>query len=596
MKDENEGRIVQKAKFMDWTLFEAAEEGKTDVFNQPKFSPTQFDKVTPQNNNVLHVAAKYDRKDFTEAVLRLCPSLLLGTNTKGDTPLHVAATVGSFQVSRSMVSSGNQVTSDVENLTMDTQKQLLRSKNKRGETALHVALKNGHIDVAKFLVEEDSHLLDMTDNDNVTPLFLAMERGFSSLVDHILETSPSASAVGPKGMNALHAAVSSDIDPGFTRKMVERRPEMIKEADAIGWTPLHYSAWLGKIEITRIFLQHDTTAAYAPDKDGQCPLHLAASAGHVDVFKELVHHCPYVWEILDGKDRTALHSAVISGRRGIVDCVLEKPELLFLLNECDGEGNTPLHLAVIHKHHALILLLSRNKQVDKHAMNNNSSTAIDLFYSETKEFGFKAAMAYYSLRKYFRVKLPSEDRENEENTRESRRRDEGRDGAMYEVHLIVAVLVATVTFAAAFQLPGGYETDGPEKGTPVLLGKPAFKCFLVFDTIAFCFSVAVVYFLYYASRDGFRGRSAFLYTAAVLMIVSLLAMASAFVSGVYLMSVKSRGIAVVPFLVVGFFVLHAFVYWFVDPRGTYVHGLECTRQHFRYFFFKNPLFHSFVYK
>ncbi|XP_010525289.1 PREDICTED: protein ACCELERATED CELL DEATH 6-like [Tarenaya hassleriana] len=546
--------------------------------------------------HVMHVDVDFSKRKeisngcFAEAVLRLCPSLLLRTNTKGDTPLHVAATAGSSRVSRSMVSSAKRVASDIENSTMDAQKQLLRVKNKHGETALHVALKNGHIDVAKFLVEEDSHLLDMADNGNVTPLFLAVERGFSSFVDHILETSSAS------GMNALHAAARSNIDPGFTRKLVERRPEMIKEADAIGWTPLHYSAWLGKIEITRIFLQHDTMAAYAPDKEGQCPLHLAASAGHVDIFKELVHHCPYVWEILDSKDRTALHLAVISGRRGIVDCVLEKPEFQFLLNEHDGEGNTPLHLAVIHDRHPLIWLLSQDKQVDKHAMNNNSSTAIDLFYSENKEIHFRSAIAYYSLRKYFRMKLPSEDRENEEKTGKSKRRDGRRDNAMYEVHLVVAVLVATVAFAAAFQLPGGYETDGPGKGTPVLMDKPAFKCFLVFDTIAFCFSVAAVYFVYYASRDGFHGRPVFLDTAAVLMIVSLVAMASAFVSGVYLMSAKSRGIAVVPFLMVGIFLLHALVYWFVDPRGTYIRWLEPTRQRFRYLFFKNSLFRNFVFR
>ena len=33
-----------------------------------------------------------------------------------------------------------------------------------------------------------------------------------------------------------------------------------------------------------------------------------------------------------------------------------------------------------------------------------------------------------------------------------------------ETNLLVAMLVATVTFAAAFTMPGGYKSDGPDQG------------------------------------------------------------------------------------------------------------------------------------
>ncbi|KAF3557048.1 hypothetical protein F2Q69_00015389 [Brassica cretica] len=62
--------------------------------------------------------------------------------------------------------------------------------------------------------------------------------------------------------------------------------------------------------------------------------------------------------------------------------------------------------------------------------------------------------------------------------------------------------------------------------------------------------------------------------STLLMVVSLIAMASAFVSGMYLISSKCRELAIVPFLMVGLFVLHCFFYWFIDPRGSYVRGLE----------------------
>ncbi|KAL1211620.1 Protein ACCELERATED CELL DEATH 6 [Cardamine amara subsp. amara] len=582
---------------MDWRLLKAAAQGDTNVLDLTKFHHSDFDKVTPQNNNVLHIAAKHQRLDFASAILHICPSLLLRENNNGDTPLHVAASVGSFEVSKLLINSANQVTSDIENRgRTETWKQLLRSTNKQNDTALNVAIKNGQVNVAKFLVEEDTGLVDMANSNNnvLSPLYLAIERGLLDIADNILERSPLVSGKGPKGMNALHAAVDSDIvSTGFLKRLMEKRPEMIKEVDIIGWTPLHYSVWLGKIEVTRSLLQQDSSAAYISDKEGRCPLHLAASTGQIDAYRELVRCCPYVWEVVDGKGGTSLHSAVISGQRGIIHCILGMPQIFpHLLNESDVDGNTPLHLSVIYKRYAILLLLLRIKRVDKYVMNHNHFTAAELFYSQKQEIGFKVAMAYYALQKYY--KQPSQ-RQNIEKEKKQEKADleetnTTNDGAMYEVHLLVAVLVATVAFAAAFQLPGGYKPDG----TPALMEEAAFKCFLVFDTIAFCFSVTTVYFLFYASRDGFRARSAFLYMSALLMVVSLIAMASAFVSGMYLISSKSRGLALVPFLMAGLFILHGFIYWFLDPRGSYVLGLERSRRFLRKLVFGNTLFHILV--
>ncbi|KAF3533194.1 hypothetical protein DY000_02043899 [Brassica cretica] len=541
---------------MDWRLLTAAAKGETNLLALANFHHSDFDKVTPHNNNLLHIAAKHQRLDFAAAILDLRPSLLLGENNNGDTPIHVAASVGSFQVLQLLLSSANL---DIENRGIT--KQLLRTTNTQNDTALHVALKSGHVDFSKLLVEQDTGLLDMANNNNESPLYLAIERGLFDIADHILATSPSVSGTGPKGMNALHAAVDSDIVS---------------------------AVWLGKVEMTRLLLQQDISAAYISDKEGQCPLHLAAATVQIEAYRELVGSCPYVWELVDGKGRTSLHSAVMSRQRGIIDCILQMPDIsLHLLNESDVDGNTPLHLSVVYKCHAILLLLLRDKRVDKRVVNRDQLTAAELFYSQKQEISFKVAMAYYSLQRYY--KQPSKQQNIE--TKKQEKADVARnDGAMYEVHLLVAVLVATVAFAAAFQLPGGYKPDG----TPTLMEEAAFKCFLVFDTIAFCFSVSTVYFLFYASRDGFRARSAFLYMSCLLMVVSLIAMASAFASGMYLITSKTRALAIVPFLMVGFFVLHGFLYWFFDPRGSYVLGLERPRRFFRKLVYRNSLVHALV--
>ena len=54
-------------------------------------------------------------------------------------------------------------------------------------------------------------------------------------------------------------------------------------------------------------------------------------------------------------------------------------------------------------------------------------------------------------------------------------------------------IITTVTYAAAFQLPGGYDSN---TGMPVLRIRPAFWFFLIFNSFSFVCS-AVVMFIHY---------------------------------------------------------------------------------------------------
>lgn len=91
----------------------------------------------------------------------------------------------------------------------------------------------------------------------------------------------------------------------------------------------------------------------------------------------------------------------------------------------------------------------------------------------------------------------------------SRKHNPKIDKDMLSAHLtnaaqmlgVVSVLVAAVTFASAFTLPGGYYQAGPDgiPGTPLLAGSYAFDVFILSDTLAFicscmatCFSLIFV--------------------------------------------------------------------------------------------------------
>lgn len=68
-------------------------------------------------------------------------------------------------------------------------------------------------------------------------------------------------------------------------------------------------------------------------------------------------------------------------------------------------------------------------------------------------------------------------------------------------HPLVATLIATVTFTAAFTIPGGYENDEKEKGIVGFVKNTFFKVFFVANSIAFNCSTAAVLLQFFSSTE-----------------------------------------------------------------------------------------------
>ena len=60
-------------------------------------------------------------------------------------------------------------------------------------------------------------------------------------------------------------------------------------------------------------------------------------------------------------------------------------------------------------------------------------------------------------------------------------------GLVVNINLLVATIIASITFAAAIQVPGGY--DGTT-GLANLRNKTSFKFFIAYDALAFSFPAA----------------------------------------------------------------------------------------------------------
>ncbi|KAH7843914.1 hypothetical protein Vadar_022306 [Vaccinium darrowii] len=64
--------------------------------------------------------------------------------------------------------------------------------------------------------------------------------------------------------------------------------------------------------------------------------------------------------------------------------------------------------------------------------------------------------------------------------------------------ILVATLIATVTFAAAFTMPGGFDTSADNLGVATLVKKAALKVLILSDTFAMGCSIVVVFLLSFA--------------------------------------------------------------------------------------------------
>ncbi|KAM3236442.1 protein ACCELERATED CELL DEATH 6-like [Capsicum annuum] len=120
-----------------------------------------------------------------------------------------------------------------------------------------------------------------------------------------------------------------------------------------------------------------------------------------------------------------------------------------------------------------------------------------------------------------------------------------------QIHIVVATLIMTVTFAAGITLPGGFESDSDSsnQGMTILIRKIAFRAFVVYNVIAFTFS-AVAIFIYFLMADVSRNPQQLkiiqkLYDlASICLFLSMLAIVVAFATDMFATLSHSLGLAV----------------------------------------------------
>ncbi|XP_014497242.1 ankyrin repeat-containing protein At5g02620 [Vigna radiata var. radiata] len=410
-------------------------------------------------------------------------------------------------------------------------KMVKQLTGKRDDTPLHSAARSGNLAVLKDAIcganEVELHeLLAKQNQDGETPLYVAAEYGYTDLVREIIQYYDLADAgiKARNGFDALHiAAKQGDLD--VMKVLMESHPELSMTVDLSNTTALHTAAIQGHTEIVKFLLEAGSSLATIARSNGKTALHSAARNGHLAVVKALLEKEPAVATRIDKKGQTALHMAVKGQKLEVVEELIKADPSS--TNMVDNKGNTALHIATRKGRSKIVKLLLEQKETATSAVNRSGETAIDtaekMGNNDVKaillEHGVQSARAIKpsqgtTATTARELKQTVSDIKHEvhhqlEHTRQTRKRVQGIAKRINKMHTeglnnainsttVVAVLIATVAFAAIFTVPGQFVDDPHEIPPGMSLGeaniapKPPFIIFFVFDSVALFISLAVV--------------------------------------------------------------------------------------------------------
>ncbi|KAF7142155.1 hypothetical protein RHSIM_Rhsim06G0148000 [Rhododendron simsii] len=214
-------------------------------------------------------------------------------------------------------------------------------------------------------------------------------------------------------------------------------------------------------------------------KQATTPLFLATKFGCVEIVKEILSEYPWAVEHIDHDGRTILHRAIKYREMRILEIVERMGfPMRRLVRKVDRHNNTILHMVGEKTDDPVVpvvqspafqlqdnlLLFERVREIcPSHLLNTinmDKKTAQQLFDAENQDLREKA-------------------KEWLKRTAEN--------------SSLVAILIATVAFAAAYTIPGGANQN---TGLPILLNQPFFVVFTMTDVLSLTFALtSVIIFL-----------------------------------------------------------------------------------------------------
>ncbi|XP_030849658.1 serine/threonine-protein phosphatase 6 regulatory ankyrin repeat subunit A-like [Strongylocentrotus purpuratus] len=174
------------------------------------------DVKSTNNSTPLLLAAEYGHQSCVEELISYGADPTKRDND-GDSLVHVASLGGGLETLKFVL--------DLEGMS-----KLISSKNNVGQIPLHSAAKVGNIDCVELLLAQDTRqedgedscfLVDEQDSQGKTPLHLAVEGGFSPVIEALIEAGADLNIQNNDGKTCLHLLVTLWGSPEHPDKKVQ---------------------------------------------------------------------------------------------------------------------------------------------------------------------------------------------------------------------------------------------------------------------------------------------------------------------------------------------------------------------------------------
>ncbi|KAI4373022.1 hypothetical protein MLD38_011192 [Melastoma candidum] len=408
------------------------------------------------------------------------------TGRHNDTELHLAAQRGDLaavmqifqEINSQMVGAG--IASDFDAEVAEVRAAMVNEVNELGETALYTAADKGHLEVVKELLKySSSECVLKKSRSNMDALHIAASQGHHAVVQVLLEYDPGLCKIlGPSNATPLISA-SARGHTAVVMELLSKDCSLIQNTKSNGKNALHLAVRQGHVEIVKALLDKDPQLARRTDKKGQTSLHMAVKGQSCEVVRLLLEADAAIVMLPDKFGNTALHVATRKKRAEIVNELLGLPDIN--VNVLTRDHKTALDIA------DELPLSEESSEIKEYLMRCGAVKANELNQPRDE---LRKTVTEIKKDVHSQLEQTKRTNKNVHNISKELRKlhREGINNATNSV-TVVAVLFATVAFAAIFTVPGGNNNNN---GVAVVATSGAFKIFFIFNAFALFTSLAVV--------------------------------------------------------------------------------------------------------